>query len=126
MQHDQDSFETVGQHRDVLGGLAGFDVPISEIIPDEVVEFVIGFAEAVGSQICTHLLTDVVYPTEYPVVSSCVGFRFTGKFLRIADDAFYVASDVPQLVTKVTVGFDLAPAPVLVGTWCDGHDESHA
>jgi hypothetical protein len=48
MEQAQDDAEHLVEHGNVGRDLAGFDVPVAKIAPDEVVEFLRRFAELVG------------------------------------------------------------------------------
>ena len=125
MKHDEELLESLLDERRVFPELFTFDKPVGIAVPDEVVNEVAGFCEAVVFDELLEFLAGLVELVANPVFAEALAL-VVGIVWIFVDELLCEAGDVPDFVAEIAASDYLAAAEGLVDTGAAASDEAEA
>ena len=125
VKHDEELLEGLLDERRVLPELFAFDKPVGIAVPDEVVDEVAGFCEAVVFDELLEFLAGLVELVANPVFAEALALVVSIVWIFV-DELLREAGDIPDFVAEVAASNDLAATEGLVNACAAAGDEAEA
>ena len=126
MEHLEDLLEGALEEIGVFPEFFSFDEPVGVLVPDEIVDEVAGFSEAIMLDEMLEFLIGGIDLGANPIFAEISDFDLVGFGRVIIDDILNETGDVPDFVAEIATCHYLAGAESLVDTGGATSDEAEA
>lgn len=126
VKHDEDLLKSGFEKGGIFPEFFAFEEPVGVFVPDEIVEKIACFGEAVVVEKLLQLFVGLIEVVANPIFTIVVDGELLVAFGVFVDNLLDKAGDVPELIAEVATSDDFTGAEGLVDTGGAAGDEAEA